>query len=362
MRRRAALRPPPLLHCLAALLAAVALGGGRPAVAAGTEPPTPVRVLFLTDCTMYSNWQALGMQFSFKMSGQPGLVTRVSCCTDEERKTYDEGLKKSVETWIAPSMAINPHNQDHYAAYNKPEAVIDYMDNNSPREEYVLVLDSDMILRRPFFVEDLQPRRGLAVGARYTYLIGVNNELATRHIPQVLPRNDTLAGPFGRRADQVGGFFFIHRDDLKRMSHDWLKFSEAVRFDDQVGVSVHLRRLLLRRRRQQSTHAERRRRRRPGPWASRNSNDAGWVVPAAAPHAHMLRDRRGLLSDARPSLAGWLVRAHGMGAAARSASAVQACNHPAPWPPAPYRTAPCAGVPPVRRRVRYPPRRQAVDL
>ncbi len=91
-----------------------------------------------------------------------------------------------------------------------------------------------MILRRPFLVEWMGPRKGLAVGARYTYMIGVNNELAVRHIPHVAPRNDTLAGPYGRRADQVGGFFFIHKDDLKAMSHDWLKFSEDVRVDDQV--------------------------------------------------------------------------------------------------------------------------------
>ena len=51
---------------------------------------------------------------------------------------------------------------------------------------------------------------------------------------EVLPRNDTLAGPSGRRGDQVGGFFFVHRDDLKRMSPLWLKYTEDVRFDDMA--------------------------------------------------------------------------------------------------------------------------------
>ena len=55
------------------------------------------------------------------------------------------------------------------------------------------------------------------------------------HKTEILPRNDTLAGPRGRRADQVGGFFFIHRDDLKRMSTLWLKYTEDVRADDMVG-------------------------------------------------------------------------------------------------------------------------------
>lgn len=60
-----------------------------------------------------------------------------------------------------------------------------------------------MILRKPFTPEIFHAKKGWAVGARYTYMIGVANELAVRHIPEIAPRNDTLAGPHGRRADQV---------------------------------------------------------------------------------------------------------------------------------------------------------------
>ena len=56
----------------------------------------PVRVAFLTDCTMYSDWMSLGMIYSFKMSGQPGKVTRVMCCTDEEKAKYPQDLLKEV--------------------------------------------------------------------------------------------------------------------------------------------------------------------------------------------------------------------------------------------------------------------------
>eukprot|EP00983_Pelagomonas_calceolata_P088776 1157242-Pelagomonas_calceolata.AAC.4 len=41
------------------------------------------------------------------------------------------------------------------------------------------------------------------LAAAYTYLIGSANELWTRHIPYIPARNDTLAGPYGRHADQV---------------------------------------------------------------------------------------------------------------------------------------------------------------
>jgi hypothetical protein len=44
---------------------------------------------------------------------------------------------------------------------------------------------------------------GWAVSAYFGYLKGVSNELALKHVPYVVPRNDTLAGPSGRRGDQV---------------------------------------------------------------------------------------------------------------------------------------------------------------
>ncbi|WIA09314.1 hypothetical protein OEZ85_008721 [Tetradesmus obliquus] len=139
-----------------------------------------------------------------------------------------------VKTHVAPSFAVHPRTGDAYAAYNKPEAVIDWLEHVTPKEDWIVVLDSDMVLRRPFLPADFNLSRGWAVGAKYDYMIGVNNELADRHIPEIPKRNDTLAGPAGRRSDRVGGFFFVHRDDLKAMSHLWLKYTEDVRADPEA--------------------------------------------------------------------------------------------------------------------------------
>ena len=45
--------------------------------------------------------------------------------------------------------------------------------------------------------------RKASMSRRYWYMDGVANELALRHIPHVAPRQDELAGPVGRRGDQV---------------------------------------------------------------------------------------------------------------------------------------------------------------
>ena len=76
----------------------------------------------------------------------------------------------------------------------------------NPPEEYILVIDADMIMRAPFVPSQMAVSRGWAVSAYFGYLKGVDNALALKHVPHVTPRNDTLAGPMGRRGDQAGPF------------------------------------------------------------------------------------------------------------------------------------------------------------
>jgi hypothetical protein len=125
------------------------------------------------------------------------------CCTPEEARRYKRDMLGVVKTHIAPSFTVHPRTGDVYAAYNKPEAVVDWLQHVTPAEDWVVVLDSDMLLRRPFLPSDFNLTRGWAISAKYDYMIGVNNELADRHIPEVPRRNDTLAGPVGRRSDKV---------------------------------------------------------------------------------------------------------------------------------------------------------------
>lgn len=193
-----------------------------------------VHIAFLTDCTLYSDWQTVGMAFSYRESKQVGAITRVMCCTDDERKRYHTQLLEIMPTHIAPSFAYNERTKDHYAAYNKPGAVVDWLQHVTPEEDWILVLDSDMYLRKPLVPSAYNLQKGWCISADYTYMIGCNNELAVRHIPQIAPRNDTLAGPAGRLADQVGGFFFMHRDDLQRVAPLWLSTTEEVREDPEA--------------------------------------------------------------------------------------------------------------------------------
>lgn len=54
---------------------------------------------------------------------------------------------------MAPSYTHHPRNGDTYSAYNKPVAIIDWLAKNDVKEDYVLVIDADMVMRAPFTPE-----------------------------------------------------------------------------------------------------------------------------------------------------------------------------------------------------------------
>eukprot|EP01025_Chloroclados_australasicus_P052133 TRINITY_DN6067_c1_g1_i1.p1 TRINITY_DN6067_c1_g1~~TRINITY_DN6067_c1_g1_i1.p1 ORF type:complete len:651 (-),score=58.20 TRINITY_DN6067_c1_g1_i1:656-2545(-) len=199
-----------------------------------TNQNVNIHTIFLTECSMYFEWQTLGVVYSIKRSGHPGPVVRVMCCTEEQRKSLTREYLELAPTHIAPSYTVHPVTGDVYSAYNKPLAVIDYMEKmgDTIEEDYVMVMDADMLIRLPLIPAELGVKRGIATGAYFGYLKGVTNDLAKRHIGHVKPRDDTEGGqPRGRRADQIGGFIVMHKNDLSNMARDWLKFTEDVRAD-----------------------------------------------------------------------------------------------------------------------------------
>lgn len=197
----------------------------------------PIHTVVPVECGKYFTWQSLGIFYSHRKVGQAGKITRVACCSDKQLNRYRDTVH-IVPTHVAPSYTVHPRTGDVYAAYNKPLAVLDFLTNNVVEEEYILVIDADMIFLQRFNPLDMGVHNGWAASAYFGYMRGVNNELALKHVPDVLPRNDTLAGPKGRRGDMCGGFTFMMRDDLARVAPLWLKYTEDVRSDQDVREEV----------------------------------------------------------------------------------------------------------------------------
>ncbi|KAI8102669.1 hypothetical protein M9434_005468 [Picochlorum sp. BPE23] len=193
-----------------------------------------VHTAFPAECGQYFVWQSLGMVYSHRKAGQPGPLTRIVSCTEEQWDQMPEEDKSLVNSHVAPSYTHHPRTGDIYPAYNKPVAVIDFLARTDVKEDYVLIIDADMIIRRPFVPEELGASKGWAISAHFGYMKGVANELADTHIPEVHPREDSLAGPIGRKSDDAGGFTLMSTQDLRRVAPMWLKFTEDVRADPEA--------------------------------------------------------------------------------------------------------------------------------
>ena len=177
------------------------------------------------------------MAYSHRKAGQPGRITRLMSCTPEDLARLPVANLKIMDTHIAPSYTKHPRLDDAYHPYNKPSSIADWMAKTEIEEEFILVLDDDMILRRPFIPEarehacchllqwllapaaaaargwvgELTPRRGAMAGAE-----------RSRHPPQVhrarepqgtvcAPSQPDHAARRGRRA--------AHGTDLARAHH-----------------------------------------------------------------------------------------------------------------------------------------------
>lgn len=76
------------------------------------QHPT-IHTLFSTECTNYFDWQTVGLMHSFRLSGQPGGITRLLSCTDEDLENY-QGMNLAP-THVVPSMSLHPLTGDWYA-------------------------------------------------------------------------------------------------------------------------------------------------------------------------------------------------------------------------------------------------------
>ncbi|KAF5961658.1 hypothetical protein HYC85_002867 [Camellia sinensis] len=181
------------------------------------RPHPKIHTIFSTECTPYFDWQTVGLVHSFNLSGQPGNITRLLSCTDEDLKFY--AGHNLAPTHYVPSMSRHPLTGDWYPAINKPASVLHWLNHANVDAEFIVILDADMIMRGPITPWEFKAARGRPVSTPYDYLIGCDNELAKLH----------TSNP--KACDKVGGVIIMHIDDLRKFALLWLHKTEEVRSD-----------------------------------------------------------------------------------------------------------------------------------
>ncbi|EPS72306.1 hypothetical protein M569_02455, partial [Genlisea aurea] len=191
---------------------------GPAAIVVGSRPYR-IHTVFSVECNNYFDWQTVGLVHSLRKAGQPGPITRLLSCNDEELKNY-RGMDLAP-TFVVPSMTVHPKTGDWYPGINKPAGVLYWVEHSADAEnvDWVINLDADGIVRGPILPWEMGAARGVPTSAHYPPMIGCDNIVAKLHSKRL------------DICDKVGGFMIMHIDDLRAMAPLWLSKTEEMRED-----------------------------------------------------------------------------------------------------------------------------------
>lgn len=79
------------------------------------KAPWRMHTLFSVECNNYFDWQTVGLIHSYHKAKQPGPITRLLSCTEEEKKNY-KGMDLAP-TMEVPSMSTHPKTGDWYILF-----------------------------------------------------------------------------------------------------------------------------------------------------------------------------------------------------------------------------------------------------
>lgn len=92
------------------VLLGLCVNGGWGVETGRAEAPWRVHTLFSVECQNYFDWQTVGLMNSYRKARQPGPITRLLSCTDDEKKKY-KGMHLAP-TFEVPSMSRHPKTGD----------------------------------------------------------------------------------------------------------------------------------------------------------------------------------------------------------------------------------------------------------
>lgn len=185
-----------------------------------------LHVVFSAECNAAMDWQSIGLFHSFHAAGQPGNITRLLACSKEQLRTY-AGLDAGP-TFVHHNMRFGHPLIDEvgYPSYNKPASVMFFLEQVDVKEEYIALLDADMLIRKPLDPIKLGAAPGVVVSAEYSYLVGTDSRNATHDHCFARRFLEPTELPLMARC---GGFHIFHREDIRRIAPLWIEFTRQVR-------------------------------------------------------------------------------------------------------------------------------------
>ncbi len=179
-----------------------------------------IYTVFSTTDSTFQQWQSELLEYSWRQVGQPGELIRFVAAADGAALPSH----RHARTIATPSWGRHPDTGDEYAPYNKPAALIHWLENERP-EGTVLLIDPDCVFRTAICREVTE---GHPVSQQW---IGLSHE--TNGDGFALDRRFAFLGDRGiwpQTKAQLGMIpTLIHTRDLARIAARWLEVTALVR-------------------------------------------------------------------------------------------------------------------------------------
>ncbi len=203
------------------------------------------RILISAQCKPYQDWQAASAYHSIKKVWPESNITRILACDNPESYKYTE---------IMPSFITKDYtfyDKEEYLPFNRPGSLIEYFAYNDPEEEYLIIMDPDMILLKKI---DLKPTIGNAIGQFYDHMNygqapGKPNtgqglkKIAKKLLPSKIASKASFSGEPEKlsraskgsefKAQPVGAPIIICKQDLQKIAPLWLYYTHLIRTDPE---------------------------------------------------------------------------------------------------------------------------------
>lgn len=188
------------------------------ATSIAAQAKSNVHVVFSTECYDYFDWQSATLLDSARRVGLDAPITRLMACDYPN----PSGLDIVEDTFVHPNYARSEKTGDYYPPHNKPKSLELWLEHTSTDAEYILILDTDMVFANDFDLGMFDVSRGKASSAKHEYLFGLRKSVHM-NIKQALRHpND---------AEMVGGFYLMHKEDLRKVAPLWYNYSAIIRAD-----------------------------------------------------------------------------------------------------------------------------------
>jgi hypothetical protein len=197
-----------------------------------------VHTVFSIGNNAYQRWQARLLAYSHRRAGQPGPLTCLVSGLHDQAPVIGRDF-------FTRNYFPHPVTGDRYAAYNKPAALLAWLQSAPPREETILLVDPDCVFLAAT-VGEAERGRPVAQPVFYMNARGRPNPVtppAGQHPVLHIDWTpvEAAVAKYCRRPGRVQGVgipTLIHRDDLAALAPLWLAKTEMIRGDPELRDGV----------------------------------------------------------------------------------------------------------------------------